>query len=640
MNRRNLLRNIILFIFAFIFGYTIKKDGETTVLQRGNSPLFTGKGGESLIDEISIIKEQSENTRFDLCQRGINIMHPPAPFSAAKGDGIYDDTTFIQNILDFAAKNKMFVIFPNKTFSISTVKLNDGIKGCLSYGATIKANTVRAGEALFHSSLGVKINDCIIDGFTFDCNGLSRRAIFIAGTRNKISNNKIIGLNNSSNSEQGIRIYHDSSYNLIENNHIFMTEDRPFGTYSSLIGIHISGKHINAYAGLDTSEEVIQPTKICFNNIVTNNFIEGGTHGISIMASERNVINNNIVRKNSHRNIILSPNSSYNQISGNSCIDFGSSGIHLAYGSSYNNIVGNNVYSSKKNQLHKGEGESAIQCYVHSKYNNIANNRVYSNSNYGIYTAIHCNGINIQGNYIEGGKKASICLESDWVTTLSDSEKYARPNFKPPTNPSWTSWDNGKGFKNIIILNNSIQKLSSESGCGIYIGQSSNSLLASLTISGNVINSPNISNEDLYVYVKDKTKFLDNVISENKVTRAEPVHIIFTNEETTLLSYCNNSWQNSLQYITAINNNTISVAKSNLVSLPSYAVVDTITGHLSDSNNTGREITLRLNTGVVVKHNRAKIQLKGDDDIIAININQFIRLIYISGIWYETSRNF
>ncbi|WP_144549943.1 right-handed parallel beta-helix repeat-containing protein [Peribacillus simplex] len=58
MKRRNLLRNMSIFIFAFIFGYAVKKDGENMVLKRIDSTSDSEKHRMMIADEIKVIKEE------------------------------------------------------------------------------------------------------------------------------------------------------------------------------------------------------------------------------------------------------------------------------------------------------------------------------------------------------------------------------------------------------------------------------------------------------------------------------------------------------------------------------------------------------------------------------------------------------
>ncbi|MGW6302260.1 hypothetical protein [Peribacillus butanolivorans] len=59
MIRRNFLRNIFHFIFAFILGFTVKVEGGNMVLQRVNSAVFKGKDRNFVYDELTILAKKS-----------------------------------------------------------------------------------------------------------------------------------------------------------------------------------------------------------------------------------------------------------------------------------------------------------------------------------------------------------------------------------------------------------------------------------------------------------------------------------------------------------------------------------------------------------------------------------------------------
>ena len=47
-----------------------------------------------------VLRDRLNKIDSDLNGRGINILFPPSPLVAAKGDGVSDDTTAIQNIIN------------------------------------------------------------------------------------------------------------------------------------------------------------------------------------------------------------------------------------------------------------------------------------------------------------------------------------------------------------------------------------------------------------------------------------------------------------------------------------------------------------------------------------------------------------
>ena len=91
MKRRNLIRNILLFIFTFIFGYTFKKEGESIVLQRVMDEDKNGK----LSDDIKSIKGKLEETFAKVTDNAIS----PDDFKGS-------DYQKVQAAIIYAIKNK------------------------------------------------------------------------------------------------------------------------------------------------------------------------------------------------------------------------------------------------------------------------------------------------------------------------------------------------------------------------------------------------------------------------------------------------------------------------------------------------------------------------------------------------------
>ena len=66
------------------------------------------------------------------------------------------------------------------------------------------------------------------------------------------------------------------------------------------------------------------------------------------------------------------------------------------------------------------------------------------------------------------------------------------------------------------------------------------------------------------------------------------------------------------------------------------------------SGITGQIVNIRLNAGITVKHDSAKIRLKNNADVVAANANQIITMVCLSGggasgsagVWMEMARNF
>ncbi|MGG0249772.1 glycosyl hydrolase family 28-related protein [Peribacillus frigoritolerans] len=100
MKRRNLLRNILIFLFAFIFGYAVKKEGENMILQRVDSNI-KDKDWNSVVEEMKGLTEQISDIAINVKNFG------------AIGDGITDDSGAIKAAIAALPITGGSLIFPN-----------------------------------------------------------------------------------------------------------------------------------------------------------------------------------------------------------------------------------------------------------------------------------------------------------------------------------------------------------------------------------------------------------------------------------------------------------------------------------------------------------------------------------------------
>ncbi|MED0826423.1 BppU family phage baseplate upper protein [Bacillus pacificus] len=588
-----------------------------------------------------LLKDRIDNVgnRLFKIENKVNNTFVSVTEFGAIGNGT-DETVKIQNAIDYCAAKKRILVFPSlDTYGVTSLRIKQGVVGLQSFGATLKALS-NSGEGLFTGSLSTPVNDYFIDGFKIDCNGVSRRGIFARGSRIRITNNEIFGLNNPTVSECAIRFYHDSDFNLVEGNRIIMDVDIPFAKYAVLAGIYFTGNIPNVYAGLDTSNDVIPATLVCNNNTIRNNYVYGGTHGIQLTGADYNHISENKCEMQSHRSIILSPLANHNDIHNNNCLNFGSAGVHLAYGSSNNKISDNNIYSDGSMQIASSGGEGAIQAYIHCRENNIVGNKIYTRSTrHGIYVAIYCSGTNVQGNEIDVNTRCGISIESDWDVANS---VYGVVNINPPVNPNWTTWGNKRTCNDITIKDNVIHKNTPGiANCGINIGQAHDTPMSNVHITGNIINSRNSSGHDIYIYVADPALYTNSTLTNNTVSPVDMVAIKFVNTAMKFTTYKNNNWQDRLLTISDTPSNTLDVSVSNNFILNAAVTIEKFSGTLVDVNMLGgREYTLKLFSGATIVHNNTDIRLKGNANIVATSGNQFVTFKQYANIMYEVSRSF
>ena len=99
LNRRNFLVNILLWILAFFFGYTIKKEGEDLNLFKTDERIILDGDGKKISDKIGYLNEQLAETAKKI-DGYINLS------SYCVGGGIVDDTTGFLNAKNYAETNK------------------------------------------------------------------------------------------------------------------------------------------------------------------------------------------------------------------------------------------------------------------------------------------------------------------------------------------------------------------------------------------------------------------------------------------------------------------------------------------------------------------------------------------------------
>jgi len=133
-------------------------------------------------------------------------------------------------------------------------------------------------------------------------------------------------------------------------------------------------------------------------NLIEGNFVEGGSHAISMSNASDNILRRNTTTNSSHRGFILCGTCDGNLIEDNRCSDHGSTAIHLAYDCSRNAIRRNRVEGTRG-----GEGDG-IKTYVNCNGNIIEENVVTDVAGAGIRVGHGANDNIIRNNVIACAK--------------------------------------------------------------------------------------------------------------------------------------------------------------------------------------------------------------------------------------------
>jgi hypothetical protein len=95
---------------------------------RGGFPVL----GDRLADLSTSLAQNTNN----LSSREINIMYPPAPLVSAKGDGVTDDTSVINGVIDYIKNSGGEIKIPRGTFRFTS-------KIIVPHGVTLKGSGMR-----------------------------------------------------------------------------------------------------------------------------------------------------------------------------------------------------------------------------------------------------------------------------------------------------------------------------------------------------------------------------------------------------------------------------------------------------------------------------------------------------------------
>jgi len=599
------------------------------------------------LDSLDAQLQQTEQSlNAQLAQIVISITNPPTSLTPAIGDGLTNDTSAIQAILNYASTVNGIVLVPaNHTFLVTELTVKDGVKGFEGDGV-IKGRGISVNGLVKLGTNQQKLKNATIS-LNIDMSGGDVFGIYGYVDECNISNNKVYKFVDDESQKYGILLQEGSKNNTLNKNRVTGTH-KPLGGYQFMI-ILLSGI-TNEWGGYYDGEGGVPVRAInaAKENTITDNTLVGGTHGIVVNGGISNIITNNVCKYNSHRGIILGPSCFDNIVNNNQLHAYGSAGVLLGFGC-YDNLIANNQFTDDLS-VFPPDGEGAIALYIGCNDNKVIGNKIKSQRRYGIYLAVDVQNNVVENNSIEGHRLAGIAIESDWIpvgstfgaVTLPSNAKYSRPNYdgRPRYNTVGTQLNNWgyKTSKGNVIQQNMIKRGSAES-TAIYLAQIGENLkLEENTVQNNIIDEALSNFYFLYMY-EDKINMLGkNTLKNNNFIGGIAISSIkFYFESRFFTERLGNTYidNGSLNLPTDQPQPSVKIGEI-------FRLINTVPTSITNFTDgyDGQAITIRLDDFSTIKHSSANLRLKNNGDITPKNSNSFITLKRISGIWFEITRNF
>lgn len=333
----------------------------------------------------------------------------------AVGDGTTDDTAAIEaaraaviaqggGVLRFGSSFGRSV---SPVYKVSKITVSSHILYA-GEGATVKGSDSTV-QGVFQSqgwADGTTISDATVEGFIIDGNNVASRGVFLNKAQScRVRNNRILNLGQTS--HDGIRLHWDTDSCWVEDNHITLGLNVPFGALVASVGVYCIANAPDPQGGGQNDTLTFgSVTNLSQGHVVRGNRIFNGTHGISLFGATDCRVLDNYIEAASHRAIILSPIALRNVVANNRLKDFGSTGIHLAWGSRWNVITGNNLSTTVSNN--EGNG---IKGYYGCSDNQVTGNTIDGPVAGAIRFAVGSVRQVVTGNRVNGSGGATIGVQ-------------------------------------------------------------------------------------------------------------------------------------------------------------------------------------------------------------------------------------
>lgn len=215
-------------------------------------------------------------------------------------------------------------------------------------------------------------------------------------------------------------------------------------TTDPVVRIGNSDTTIEGFTMKGSSDEIIlQVATLCEDVYITNNIVENGLQGISLVAATSKInILDNIIFENVYVGIQVQ-SSTYTLIQGNTITANGAQGIDLSLNSNHNSILNNTI---------TGNGEEGIAVSGLASTENTIEGNVIGDNKLGIRFASGAGSNEIRSNQIENSAMEGLLLSSSSENTIEmnnfiDNKRQA--TFKISSRNVWDAnyWSNWVGVK-------------------------------------------------------------------------------------------------------------------------------------------------------------------------------------------------
>ncbi|MGE7636523.1 right-handed parallel beta-helix repeat-containing protein [Peribacillus frigoritolerans] len=436
MKRRNLLKKILLFIFALFLGNTVKKEDENMILRQIDSSLVKGKDGK---DEIRVLTEKTVDLAEDVEARGVNIKH----FGVA-GDGVVDDTSKIQEAINYCVINKKELLLENKTYlikgsGITVPSDNLTIRGNKIGNTTIKVLDMDADSSIFtlSSVRNIKFENIIFDG-------------------NKDPNVKHAINCSGNNVDKNLNISYCKFVNFIRSNNrtIYVWQARDIWIKSNKFvdcvrPIFLDSPNDNVYV---ESNIIISPSSIMVNGIQCNSasggirsvYIAGNTIDGAKVDVEGNGRDGHAIRIFQSRGV---------KILGNTTKNCAISGILIGI-ASFDSVANGNISFGNKSGIYVELDGNDTTIGEGAQRGAIVSNNTIFNNDQGIAISYSAASI-VQSNIVHDNQGRGIVCDSDKVNIINN---IVYNNYKDTNKPNAAQFYTKAGIevygKESIISNN------------------------------------------------------------------------------------------------------------------------------------------------------------------------------------------